>query len=186
MVGKVKTRLGASIGYELAAAVYTKLLDFTLKVSQQVSADIEIHWANEWKASDRYPAYRHEWQKGNHLGERMQNAMQSGLERGYKNVAIIGSDCPEINSDVLQTAFESLRLKPVVIGPAKDGGYYLIGMSELKQSIFQSPNWSHSQVLAQAMEALEVDETPFELLETLSDLDTAFDLSKFPQFAVHE
>lgn len=186
LAGKVKTRLGASIGYEQAAAVYTKLLDYTLRVVGQVSADVEIHWGKEWSANEMYPSFQHNWQVGNHLGERMQNVIASGLNRGYESVVIIGSDCPEIDSHQILMAFEKLKSTSVVFGPANDGGYYLVGMSKLNKSVFQPSDWSHSQVLAQAMAALKKNDTPFELLDTLSDLDTVADLSKFPQFAVHE
>ncbi|TXK49099.1 glycosyltransferase [Pontibacter qinzhouensis] len=185
--GKVKTRLAKDLGDEKALAVYKQLLLHTLQVAEQVpTADKAVYYAELPKpaANHTKQPYHTFTQKGQDLGERMHAAFVAAFEAGYKQVVLIGSDCPELAPAHLHTAFEQLRQHPVVIGPATDGGYYLIGTSEPLSELFLNRTWSTDQVLQQTQQTLQaLGKTAF-LLPTLSDIDIASDLAKFPQFKV--
>ncbi len=93
---------------------------------------------------------------------------------------IIGSDCPEINSPLIQNAFKDLHEFDAVIGPTPDGGYYLLGLKTLHHELFENIPWSTDQVFNKTIEKMQSLELRFKILDELSDLDTKEDLDKFP------
>jgi rSAM/selenodomain-associated transferase 1 len=117
------------------------------------------------------PQFQKGIQKGNDLGERMDLAIQQMLSV-YQNVLLIGSDIAGLNLNVLQEGFQQLEYHDIVIGPAKDGGYYLIGMKKAISSIFQNMPWSHEKVMRQTIEQIQKLGLTFHLLPELSDIDT--------------
>lgn len=178
-LGKVKTRLAADIGDEKALLVYHKLLNCTAHVVSDVAADKLIFYAEKIDTKDQFAenGFQQFVQKGNDLGERMLHAFEQAFDLDYKNVIIIGSDCPELTNELLEKAFQKLNEKDIVIGPALDGGYYLLGMNELHPSLFQNKTWSHSNVFEEALEEIEQLNLKYSELEKLSDLDRAEDLA---------
>ncbi len=179
--GKVKTRLGKDIGYEEAAAYYEKLLEITRQAAINTSSDKWLWYGDYINKSDSWSAatFTKKLQTAGDLGIRMQSAFEKAFEQGYEKVVIIGSDCPEMSSGVLEKAFEKLTEADVVIGPANDGGYYLMGMKKALP-LFENVDWSTRQVLDQTIAHLKKQNLNYILLEKLTDLDTIEDLKHFP------
>jgi len=178
-LGKVKTRLAQSIGDEKALAVYNNLLNKTGKVSSTVRSDKAVFYSEFVDDDDFWNNYLYQKyiQEGDDLGDKMKNAFSLAFERGYNQVVIIGSDCPELTTAIIEQAFESLDEKDVTIGPALDGGYYLLGMSQLHKELFLNKQWSSENVLLDTLLDLKAKNISYELLETLSDVDYEADLA---------
>lgn len=181
-LGKVKTRLAATIGNQGAFDVYTLLVDVTEKAIKNIKADKRIYfseavventWTNNFKAV----------QKGESLGDRMSNAFKQGFEDGYDRIVLIGSDLPDITESQINAGLQALQTNEVVFGPAEDGGYYLVGFSKFHDFVFQNKPWSQDNLLEETLSELKENRVSFSTLETLNDIDTFEDLvaSKFYQ-----
>lgn len=134
------------------------------------AVDMEDDWDNS--------AFNKCIQKGRDLGERMHNAMADVFTKSDGKVVLIGSDCPEISSAHIEDAFSALEDCDVVIGPAADGGYYLLGMRSLHHRLFLNKQWSTDSVLSSTLEdALEL-QLQVTLLPVLNDLDDEDDLQR--------
>ena len=97
-------------------------------------------------------------------------------EKGCKKCIIIGTDCPEIDATLIENAFGVLKEKDIVIGPCKDGGYYLLGMSRPASDLFVDIDWSTDRVFEQTMEKIRENNLSCSILKTLVDIDTIEDL----------
>jgi rSAM/selenodomain-associated transferase 1 len=185
VLGKVKSRLAATIGEKRALEVYKDLLMHThTQIMQLENVDRLIYYSDfvEKSPLEMFALESAEIQRGNDLGERMSDAFQKTFKQGYQKVVIIGTDCPEITTGDLEIAFNSLDDNLVCIGPALDGGYYLIGMSVFIPEVFQNMPWSTDKVLERTIEKLNLLEVGFELLKPLRDIDTEDDLlALFPK-----
>jgi rSAM/selenodomain-associated transferase 1 len=117
-------------------------------------------------------------QQGIDLGEKMANAITEILKRGRKAV-IIGSDIPDLDRSIIATAFAMLDHNDIVLGPAKDGGYYLIGMRAPHRRLFKDIPWSTAEVLSRTVEIIKASGLTCWLLSELSDLDTIEDYKKY-------
>lgn len=179
VLGKVKTRLAATVGDVTALVVYKELLDHTKKITLLIDADKFLFYddflqrEDEW-STDRFIKHL---QKGNDLGERMYNAFEYTFLNKYQKVIIIGSDCVDLSASAIEDAYLHLDESNVVIGPAKDGGYYLLGMKELHQSLFKNILWGTSEVLKQTLAICRSQHLNYSLLPTLTDIDVENDLS---------
>jgi rSAM/selenodomain-associated transferase 1 len=180
--GKVKTRLAEMIGDQKALKVYQHLLDHTLRVSSLVDADKLVCYSDFIPASDAWKkaGFEQAVQSGNDLGERMTNAFRSSFIKGYEKIILIGSDCFEIDPEHIEEAFQKLDQAELVIGPAKDGGYYLIGMQNPHPEIFQNITWSQPDVLQNTIEKMEQFNLSFALTPELADIDDFSDLMNYP------
>ncbi len=177
--GNVKTRLGAVIGEKKAVEVYRYLLKHTHSILSNYPVDIFVYF--QGKADpDFLPSekYRAGIQKERDLGEKMQNAFSEVLGKGYQKVVIIGSDCLELNGDILDETFAALDFHDMVIGPAKDGGYYLMGMKDLYSSLFEEIPWSSPQVYSKTMQEVKKLKLNAHRLPKLADVDEYKDLGK--------
>lgn len=176
-VGKVKTRLGESIGNDAALRIYIKLLEVTWSQAKDVNAAKHVFYSERVEQNDTLmPSENKFVQKGADLGERMLNAFQDSFENGAEKMVIIGSDCPEITTELIDSAFENLDRYDVVLGPAKDGGYYLLGMKCPLPMLFRNKEWGTDTVFADTvLDLIDMGLTHFRLKE-LSDLDTIYDL----------
>jgi len=125
-------------------------------------------------------------QKGEGLGDRLSQAFQSNFDEKYKSVVVIGSDCPQITHEVLLEAFEKLKTSDVVLGPAEDGGYYLLGMNKFYPNLFENKNWSTDSVFADTILDVERQKLSYALLPTFTDIDVIEDLERFPEFMPEE
>jgi len=116
-------------------------------------------------------------QKGDDLGERMSNAMGKTLKE-ISNVIIIGSDCILYNEEYLKSAIVTLQSNSVILGPAEDGGYVLIGMNQRYPTLFEGINWGSDTVFAQTILRLQQGKITYKSIRTLWDIDTKEDLDK--------
>ena len=175
-LGKVKTRLAASLGDELALAVYLRLAAYTREQVKAVQADKQVYYSDFMDTEDLWTECQKSLQLGTDLGQRMLNAFQNSFSKGYQKVCIIGTDCPYLKADHIHEAFQQLQKHDVVIGPALDGGYYLLAMRKFYPELFQNKSWSTSQVLQATMNDVIRLGLSCHLLEELSDVDEEKDL----------
>lgn len=117
-------------------------------------------------------------QQGNNLGERMHNALQHSLSSNTKAV-LIGTDCPLIDMSYITQAFDALDNHDIVIGPAEDGGYVLIGATQIETALFDNIQWSSDQVLHQSLEKVQAAGYTSTVLRTLWDIDTPEDFAQY-------
>lgn len=174
-LGKVKTRLAKTIGNQAAFEVYSELVKITEKATQNITTDKRIYFSDAVIGSKWNKNYK-TVQKGENLGERMKDAFAKGFEDGYEKIVLIGSDLPDIKAKHIENGLSTLKEKDTVFGPAIDGGYYLIGMTKLHDSIFNNKPWSQPHLLEVTLEELKQNNISFGLLEALNDIDTFEDL----------
>jgi len=181
-LGKVKTRLAASVGDKTALAIYKFLLAHTQKVTQHLPCDKAVYYSVNVREHDIWNknTYQKHQQIGENLGSRMQHAFIDSFNNGYEKVIIIGSDLPDLEERHILEAFQQLNTNDVVLGPAKDGGYYLLGMKKLHPNIFQNKKWGTSSVREETLKDLE--KVAVHLLEELNDVDVLEDIENHPSF----
>lgn len=181
-LGKVKTRLAKGIGEKAALEVYIKLLEHTKNVLQKINTDKCVWYSVSVRQNDIWPddSYQKKAQFGDDLGERMRNAFKDAFQQDYEKVIIIGSDLYDLQPKHIEEAITALDTHDVVIGPAQDGGYYLLGMKTLHEKAFTPKNWGTETVLADTLHDLDIQ--TIHLLETLNDIDHAEDLEPYEDF----
>ena len=181
-LGKCKTRLAKTIGDINALKVYKHLLQHTAKVTQEIKADKEVFYSQEPIQKDDFSStyFSKKTQTGLDLGEKMNNAFQQGFLNKYEKVVIIGSDLFDLETTDIEEAFAQLEQSDYVMGPAKDGGYYLLGMKKFTPEIFQQINWSTSTVLEETLQLLENKKVV--LLQEKNDIDTIEDIKHINVF----
>ena len=179
--GKVKTRLAKDIGDDKALEIYNLLLKYTFSISQGLNCKKFVYYADEiveddlWNLAD----FNKRQQEGNDLGERMLHAMNELYKQGFAKVILIGSDCFELNTHILEEAISQLDQNDAVLGPANDGGYYLIGLTDIIPELFSNKIWSTDQVAKDTINDLEKLQKKYYLLPKLNDIDDASDLDLF-------
>lgn len=175
--GKVKTRLAVTVGNDKALEIYKQLVKHTYSVAQKIHADKIIFYDGPIAGYDFWPNhYQKQIQHGVALGERMMNAFRFAFEKKYQQVVLIGTDCAELNVSVINKAFKQLHKYHVVVGPAADGGYYLLGMKKMDQQIFKGIQWSTSTVLVDTLQRCKENNLSYFLLDVLHDIDEEKDL----------
>lgn len=176
--GLVKTRLAKSIGMDVALEIHKRLSVHTAEVVRSVSADRIVWYDHEIVADDFWiPSdFQKSLQRGADLGERMSYAFHNAFEQGYKKVLIIGTDCPGITSGLIDSVFKLLEQNEVVIGPAVDGGYYLLGLKKFQADLFIGVEWGSSRVFENTIDKLRSDGRSYEILDELRDIDRPEDL----------
>ena len=181
-LGKVKTRLAKSVGDESALKIYKFLLQHTKEITENLKVDKYIFYSETILQNDIWDEniYRKKLQTGNDLGERMQTAFSDLFDFGYEKVLIVGSDIYELQQKDIEKAFDALKTNDFAIGPAKDGGYYLLGMKALKSNIFQNKNWGTSTVLEETLKDLENEK--YVLLPEMRDIDYYGDVKNLDVF----
>jgi hypothetical protein len=188
--GRVKTRLIPALGAEGAAALHRRLVLRTFRTalagSRAAEAELEIRFTGGDENG------MHHWlgdevicraQSDGDLGRRMADAFADSFREGARATVIIGSDCPELTADLLVSAFDKLSRASVVFGPARDGGYYLAGLTQPVPQLFRGIHWSTETVLTESVCISR--EAGFEpaLLAPLSDLDVPGDLYAWKHIA---
>ena len=178
ILGKVKTRLAATIGDQRALAIYKQLLEKTKQETTNLEADKVVYYSDHIDNSDLWKnqLYDKEVQVPGDLGLKMASAFKKAFQDGYQRVSIIGSDCYEMSQTHLEAAFKMLKRNDAIIGPAKDGGYYTIGMSRYIPELFKNKAWSTETVGADTIKNFENLALSYEVLPTLNDVDTESDL----------
>ena len=182
--GKTKTRLIPGLGPVGAADIHRKLAENIIAegkaVREQGKIDLEVYFTGgsirqmkTWLGSD----LSYVEQEEGDLGARMYSAISTSLNEGSSKVVLIGTDVPGSISDQIEKAFYALNGKDVVIGPATDGGYWLIGMKNL-YNLFQGITWGKDNVLKQTLKVVEENKLSVELLVPVNDIDIVDDLSE--------
>jgi rSAM/selenodomain-associated transferase 1 len=172
--GKTKTRLAGDVGNDVALKMYHQLTDWTREqalgltnTNRYLCYSDEVTTVDAWSEQDFLKRLQH---PGN-LGERMLEGFRIAFEDGYDKVVIIGSDCPGIDTDYLNEAFAALNDHDVVIGPALDGGYTLLGMRKFTPTLFSNIAWSTAEVLTATLARATAAGRSVERLKPLSDVD---------------
>ncbi|MFT5959321.1 MAG: rSAM/selenodomain-associated transferase 1 [Polaribacter sp.] len=181
-LGKVKTRLAKTVGDKTALEIYTFLLERTRDIAAKVTADKAVYYSVKIRENDIWDAtiFQKHQQVGEDLGIRMLHAFKNGFETGYEKVLIIGSDLYDLTADTIANAFLALDKNDLVIGPAEDGGYYLLGMNSLEEKVFKNKDWGTATVRKDTLEDLK-DKKVF-LLAPLNDVDVFEDIKHHPAF----
>lgn len=178
-LGKVKTRLAKTIGKDKALQVYKALLKKTASVLEELAVDIHLYYSDYIEKDDLFSTIvtQKKVQTGEQLGERMVNAFQESFI-SYDKVVIIGTDLWTLETQDIKNAFKALEQHSAVIGPSADGGYYLLGMTEVIPQIFVNKQWGTSSVLPNTIEDLK--SIKYYLLQEKNDVDTFSDLEEYP------
>lgn len=182
-LGKVKTRLAKEIGDKETLQVYIELLQHTHDMTSDLDCDRFVYYADYIDNNDLWENENFEkrLQEGESLGNRMMAAFFELFQQGYSKVVIVGSDCPELTTFVIEDAFDKLDATDVVIGPSSDGGYYLLGLTQLIPELFKNKQWSTDTVLADTIKDTVNLRKVCLFLTELSDIDTADDLRRYQQ-----
>ena len=181
--GKVKTRLAKVIGNEKALAIYEFLLGHIQQEIRQLAVDIEVHYSHFIDYDDDWQHDRLEkkLQTEGDLGEKMGHAFHQAFANGYQHIIGIGTDIYDLNANDIQAGFDQLKKNPYCFGPANDGGYYLIGMTQYQPQIFQNKSWSTASVLKETLRDLPPENVA--LLQEKMDVDTIEDLKQIKELS---
>ncbi len=177
--GLVKTRLADTVGAEAASRIYRELLMWTLEAARATEVPVMLSLAavpsHTWQPPDEF---RVEIQPEGDLGNRMLRTLERRFHEGFEKVLIVGSDCPGLETRHLQDGIGALDDVRVVLGPARDGGYWLIGQRIPQTDCFSEIPWSSDRTLAATRERLESLELKWAELDELDDVDTEADLER--------
>ncbi|WP_163834432.1 TIGR04282 family arsenosugar biosynthesis glycosyltransferase [Spartinivicinus ruber] len=191
IAGKVKTRLTTYYSEAHATEIYKQLLLYTAQWINELS----VNWVKVLAVAEQQPHHFFDhlafacWQRylqqGKDLGERMANAVQQYIQPNQP-VILVGGDCPGLTAPLIQQVVEKLHDEPelsnnneVVIIPAEDGGYVLIGMRQFHPCIFENIQWGTEQVLSQTVSQLESSHIPYSLFSPLWDVDRPEDYQRW-------
>jgi rSAM/selenodomain-associated transferase 1 len=188
-LGEVKSRLAHDIGDEAALAVYREFLFDAFELMRSVSAEgvqrtvwftepFDPGKSDDAELRDQLGDFTLGVQSGEDLGERMQSCLAGLLASGYRRVVIIGADAPMIPSDSIVRAFAALRDRDVVLGPAKDGGYYAVGARTVIPEMFRGIEWGTDTVFQETVKLLKILGVAPVLLPEGRDVDTGEDMRR--------
>jgi uncharacterized protein len=169
----VKTRIAAVAGSEKASMIYEELLNHTSKLCDSLDdIDVIVFYSSDFQSSDIWKgnAQSKHLQAVGDLGTKMNDSFLKILNT-YSKAVVIGSDCPYITKKDIELAFDSLSIADVVIGPADDGGYYLIGMKRPMPYLFSNIEWSTSDVFSKTIDAIFLNNNSVQILRRYSDID---------------
>lgn len=183
VAGKVKTRIGRDLGFEAAAELYTAFVEDMLHNMESIGISPIIAFDpfqseetyRDWLGNRNYIP-----QHGTNLGERMFNALEKVFNAGSDTAILTGSDLPDLAPDIVQKATQSIQKSPACIGPASDGGYYLIGFQKdyLTESIFENMEWSTERVFIETISRFEKLKIKPAILPEHQDMDTIADVKR--------
>lgn len=184
-VGKVKTRLAESVGDEVATNLYREFIRDTLTTARalDVPFHIAVYPPNALVKFSHWLGPSHEFfgQKGTNLGERLHNGFDLMFKNEYRQVIALASDSPDLPPEIIQNAISSLRTHKFVIGPATDGGYYLLGISHdaFILNTFSDISWGSETVFQDTLHRIRSVTNKVHVLPEWLDIDTKDDLKQF-------
>ncbi len=188
--GRVKTRLIPALGANGAARLHRQMVEYTLatvkNLSSVTAAGIFIFFqggSRELMAEWLGDGVEYLPQVEGDLGDKMRAALQTVFNRGFEEVIMIGSDCPAIDAEILAQAFSGLSRAGMVIGPAADGGYYLLGLKQVYEPLFEKIDWGSGVVLRQTLSAARKVGLRVQSLSELRDIDRPEDLKQLQALA---
>jgi rSAM/selenodomain-associated transferase 1 len=180
--GRVKTRLAASLGDDAALKLYRFFVEDILGMLSRTGYPVILYGYPEDRLEDIAawlgPDFPCRPQAGEDIGRKMANAFSRAFSEGFEQVVLVGSDIPDLPPRIIQNAFSALDHEGAALGPAVDGGYYLVAFqkSAFLPEVFENISWSTEKVLTQTLEKFKDAETPVRLLEPWQDVDTIEDL----------
>lgn len=127
---------------------------------------------------DFWNGFVHEIQQGDTLGDKLRHAFELLFEKGHEHIIVIGSDCPDITPEIVEEGYLRLTSHDIVIGPAEDGGYYLLGMNKYNAALFQEIKWSSEVVFIQTIEKIDAHNLSYYTVPMLTDVDEEKGLPK--------
>lgn len=192
--GRCKTRLIPTFGDEGAAKIHKQLVEYNIATLTTLSAlhsnrtyhifydGASVHDMEKWLGKQIFIQ-----QQGNNIGERMANALIMGLQTAEKCL-LMGSDCPDISPELLNEAFQALQQNDIILGPAYDGGYYLIGVDNSCKAaaistLFRDIQWGSDKVLQETRQRADELHFRVHLLQKLHDIDTPDDIKYFDHYS---
>jgi len=181
--GKVKTRLAPHFPEEMIVCLYRAFIEDLL--ARLAGGDYDFRFA--YHPPDRAEDFRRDFgetyaylpQTGSELGERMAGAFRACFAEGFREVVLIGSDSPDLPREIIAAAFEKLSDHDAVLGPAADGGYYLIGFCReaFTDRVFAGIAWGGDEVAAKTLAILAREKTRVHVLPLWRDIDAPADLA---------
>ena len=183
--GFVKTRLAMTVGADTALEAYLALVE-VIRSNLAAIPGVDFHFTPDDGRDEITPWLQNDWttspQSDGDLGEKLDHAFKRAFDDGAKKVVIIGSDCPYVDADDIREAFDQLGAHDAVLGPAKDGGYWLVGLNAASPELFRGINWSTETVLEETMQKADVAGLSVASLRELSDVDNVADLMRFHEW----
>lgn len=180
--GQVKTRLSPPLSMEQAAELYSHALQETIDNMSGGDFDLVIcHAGDEAYFRRAFSGCTLYEQQGDDLGARMDSALRHFLSQGYRQAMLIGSDSPDLPRDMVERGFAELEHSALVLAPAHDGGYVLIGESCHHPCLFENMPWSSEDVLSQTLQRADAQGIDYRLLPEWDDLDDLEALRRFLQ-----
>jgi hypothetical protein len=180
VAGRVKSRLSPALPHAQAAELYGAMLSDALDVAAGAGADeAQVWWAGLPEDPLPFPlpaGFAVRTQRGTDLGERLAGAFAELLADRVSRAVVIGTDCPDLGPATIREAFAALSERDLVLGPAIDGGYYLIGLRRPAPGLFPGMPWGTGDVLAETLARARHAGLDAGTLEPLADLDTPDDL----------
>ena len=180
--GLVKTRLARSLGPQAACAAYLRLVEMLLSGFRLLD-QVELCFTPDDAASEIQAWMRKPWsaapQGQGDLGRRLVSAFERAFTDGMKRVAIIGADCPAVTVPDIHESFAALRDHDVVVGPAMDGGYWLVGMNGMHSRLFDDISWGTERVFSETMNHIRNAGLTVQVLRELEDVDTEEEWRRF-------
>lgn len=179
-VGVGKSRLAASVGAQKAFEIYLQLIKATRSLAASYSGPKYLFYTDFINADDDWDngLFQKHLQAEGDLGQKMLSAFDVVLSR-HRSALIIGSDCPSLKVSDLNSAADSLGQNDLVIGPSEDGGYYLLGMKKVHNSLFEGIPWSSTETYLNTIHAADELSLLIHHLRTLNDIDTIDDWQKY-------
>lgn len=181
-LGKCKTRLANTVGDKTALNIYKFLLEHTVSITKNLNVAKQVWYSEEiWENDIWSPQfYDKRLQVGAHLGLRMAHAFEEGFSSGFDKIIVIGSDLYDFSQADIEEAFARLEDHDFVVGPAEDGGYYLLGMKFLKPDLFHHKSWGSPTVLKDTLGDLQHEKHA--ILALRNDVDRFEDIKNNDAF----
>lgn len=172
------SRLASAIGDDRARAVYDHLLNLTKEIADNLSCKKAVFYPESIQGDDAWDNLRYtkKVQTGKDYGERMRNAFAWAFESGFTNVCVIGTECYGLTGEIIDRAFEFLDEGEAIIGPAKDGGYYLLGTNKMYPELFEDKSWESYTVLDDTLQDFDRLELQYGKLPVLVKVNEKRDL----------
>ncbi|PJZ36925.1 transferase [Leptospira levettii] len=179
--GQVKTRLARTLGDQTTLNIYQNLLQITQDITSKLNISKTVYWDQIPNHTNIYfqDGYSFKVQSQGDLGKKMKDAFREEFDESFGKILIIGTDCPYLTKEIFEDAYRALEKSNIVIGPAKDGGYYLLGMNRFYPSLFEGIPWSTELVFDLTIKKIKELNLTFSVLPALNDIDTEKDWSEW-------
>lgn len=188
LLGLPKSRLAKDIGDSQTLSAYRTLVsDFLLSLQQRTTVELVFTPVNS--RAEIAPWIHHPWeanpQAEGDLGQRLSAAFETAFTKGFKKVLALGVDCPYVTPSDLSEAETALDSHPVVIGPANDGGYWLIGLQKPQPQLFEDIPWSTASVFPVTQKKATLCNLSYHILRTLEDVDDLESWNRYLDWKSH-